>query len=271
MKKIAFIGGDKRNLILSEMLRDKGEIYKFGMGEHCDSIEDCLNSDYIIYPIPFSKDGEKVYAPLSDKEIEIEKCVKGIRNKIVFGGKFENNIRELLEKNKNKVIDITDDKEFIKNNAISTAEGIIKCIIENTDITIDKSNILVIGFGNIGDKTSMLLSNLNANIYCNDINKHKVANIELRGYNVLEKLDNYIEKMDVIINTVPELIIDENKFSFIKKSTLIVDVASKPGGVDFIYAKENGYNVIQYLGIPGKVAPRTSARYMRDIIEKYII
>ena len=58
---------------------------------------------------------------------------------------------------------------------------------------------------------------------------------------------------------------------FSNKNTLIIDVASKPGGVDFEYAKRNGYKVIHALGIPGKIAPRTAATYMKNIIEKYII
>ena len=271
MKRIAFIGGDKRNYILSEMIGKYGKVLRLGLDENDDSFEECINADYIVFPIPFSKDGENLYTPLSDNEINIKTSVKDVHRKIIFGGNYPDTVKELLEKNENKIIDIAKDERFIKNNAIPTAEGIIKCIIENTDITISESNILIIGFGNVGEKTAELLKDLNANIYCNDIDKHKVANIDIRGYNSLENLNNFMQKMDVIINTVPKLIIDKNKFPFINKSTLIIDVASKPGGVDFIYAKENGYNVIQYLGIPGKVAPRTSAKYMRNIIEKYII
>ena len=268
--RIAFIGGDRRNYLLSNMLKDKGEVVAAYLGDD-DNLSRCLEAEYIVFPIPFSKDGNMIYTPLSNREISIEECVKAVESKTIFVGNIDSKIKEQFKTNQNKVIDIAKEKEFIKSNSIPTAEGIIKCIIENTDITIDKSNILIIGFGNVGEKTAELLSNLNAKIYCSDIDKHKVANIGLRGYNVLEILDNYIEKMDVIINTVPDLVINENVFRFIKKSTLIIDVASKPGGVDFIYAKEHGYRAIQYLGIPGKVAPRTSAEYMKDIIEKYII
>lgn len=271
MRSIAFIGGDKRNYILSEMMGEYGKVLKFGLDDNNDLFNECINANYIVFPIPFSKDGENLYIPLSNKEINVKECVKDVDCKIVFGGNISDEIKDILEKNDNKVIDIAKDERFIKNNAVPTAEGIIKCIIENTDITINESNILIIGFGNVGEKTAELLKSLNANIYCNDIDKHKVANIDIRGYNSLENLSNYMQKMDVIINTVPKLVLDKNKFAYIKKSTLIIDVASKPGGVDFIHAKKNGYNVIQYLGIPGEVAPRTSAKYMRNIIEKYMI
>ena len=39
-----------------------------------------------------------------------------------------------------------------------------------------------------------------------------------------------------------------------------------PGGVDYSYAKENNYRVIHALGIPGKKAPVTVAKYMLNIM-----
>ena len=272
MKSFACIGGDYRNLLLSQMLREKYSVVDYGLGsENKEVLKECMKSNCLIFPIPFSKDEKNIYSPLSDEDIPIKKCIENVENKIIFAGKIDNNTRAIFENNNNLVIDIAEDKDFIKKNAIPTAEGIVKCIIDKTEITIDNSNVLVIGFGNIGEKTAELLKNLNANVYCYDINKHKVANIESRGYNVLNNLNNYISKMDVIVNTAPAMVIDKEKFQFITKETLIIDVASKPGGIDFVYAKENGFDVIQYLGIPGKVAPRTSARYMMSIIEKYIV
>ncbi|MBQ3408425.1 MAG: dipicolinate synthase subunit DpsA [Clostridia bacterium] len=273
MKKIAFIGGDKRNYLLSEMFENEGKIFKFGFDDYDnESLKKCLNScEYIIFPVPFSKDGVNLYAPTSNKEIKIENCIKGIEGKTIFVGKIEDEILKSLQKKGNVIIDFNKNPEFIKNNAIPTAEGIINIIIENTDITIDNSNILVLGFGNVGKYTAKLLKGLNARVFCYDIKKQEVANIKSCGYNVLEEFNNYIEKIDVIVNTVPALVLDEDKFKYINKNTLIIDVASKPGGVDFEYAKRNGYKVIHALGIPGKIAPRTAATYMKNIIEKYII
>lgn len=48
--------------------------------------------------------------------------------------------------------------------------------------------------------------------------------------------------------------------------SLIVDVASKPGGTDFQAAEESGIKAIAALGLPGKVAPRTAGRILGDAI-----
>ena len=49
---------------------------------------------------------------------------------------------------------------------------------------------------------------------------------------------------------------------------MIIDIASMPGGVDKNIAKLYKIKVIRALGIPGKIAPRTSAKYMKEIIEE---
>ena len=46
----------------------------------------------------------------------------------------------------------------------------------------------------------------------------------------------------------------------------MIDLASKPGGVDFNLAKELGLKVIWALSLPGKTAPITSGEIIKDTI-----
>ena len=73
-------------------------------------------------------------------------------------------------------------------------------------------------------------------------------------------LDIYenISKFDLIFNTIPKLIIDADMLSKIGKRTLVIDLASVPGGVDFEAARKMGVKVIWALSLPGKVAPDTA-------------
>lgn len=272
MKSITFIGGDSRNYAVSKMFAEEYDVYTYGLGNNSKSLQECVEvSNYIVMPIPFSVDDENIYAPQYDKAIKIDSLIGNLVEKTIIGGRIKEEYQKKMELNNNKVIDITKNKEFIQKNAIPTAEGVIKIIIENTDFTVDKSKIVVLGFGNVGKKISKLLYNLNADIFCYDIKKQEVANIETCGYNVLKDFDKEISIMDVIVNTVPEQILNVEKLKLIDKNTLIIDVASAPGGVDYNYSKANGYNVIQALGLPGKIAPRTSAKYVKDIIENIIV
>ena len=47
---------------------------------------------------------------------------------------------------------------------------------------------------------------------------------------------------------------------------LVIDLASKPGGVDFEAAARLGVKAIWALSLPGKVAPVTSGKIIRDTI-----
>ena len=268
MRALSFIGGDERNLMVSKMFDD---VYMCGLSDDISNLEECiLKSENIVFPIPFSVDGKNLYMPLSNKKIEIDTLVPILKEKRIFAGKIAKNVCELLERNGNEIIDVTKEDLFIRSNAIPTAEGVIAIAVNNTKITIEESKVLVVGFGNVGKVVARKMSLLGATVWAKDIRKQEVANIELSGYNVLEELDNSLEGMDVIINTVPELVIGKEQFRFIRDDVLIIDVASAPGGVDYIYASSNNYNVIHALGIPGKIAPVSSAKYVKEVIEKYI-
>ena len=52
------------------------------------------------------------------------------------------------------------------------------------------------------------------------------------------------------------------------KDTLIIDLASKPGGVDFNAAKECGIKTIWALALPGKKLPVSAGKIMaRTVID----
>jgi dipicolinate synthase subunit A len=52
----------------------------------------------------------------------------------------------------------------------------------------------------------------------------------------------------------------------INSDALIIDLASKPGGVDMQCAGRLGKKVIWALSLPGKVAPITSGEIIKDTI-----
>ncbi len=265
---ILVIGGDKRNVYLSELLKEKGDnVYSIGLNDSEKyGIEECIyESNYIVVPTPFSVDGTNVYMPLCDKRISLEYFFKLVKNKKIFGGNFSEKQNQILLDNKNEVYDFLKNKEFALNNVIPTVEGVIEIILKNINYTIDRSNIAIIGFGKIGKRAAVVLKSLGANIFCNDVSEEEVANIQFSGYNVIKSLRTK-NNFDIILNTVPAKVIGKEELSYMDKKALIVDVASMPGGIDFKYAEENGYNVIHALGIPGKKAPLTVAKNMLNIV-----
>jgi dipicolinate synthase subunit A len=95
-----------------------------------------------------------------------------------------------------------------------------------------------------------------------------LAWIKSYGYKpvLLSDVGKYLPSMDVIFNTIPYVLLDESLLRQLKNDTLIIDLASKPGGVDFEKAKQLGKKVIWALSLPGKVAPVTAAMFIKETV-----
>lgn len=70
----------------------------------------------------------------------------------------------------------------------------------------------------------------------------------------------------MIFNTVPALVLDETVLKGLPQETLVIDLASRPGGTDFEAAKRLRTRVVWALSLPGKVAPMTAGEIIADTI-----
>ena len=157
-------------------------------------------------------------------------------------------------------------------NAVPTAEGAIEIAITETPFTIHGSKSLVLGYGKIGKILSKDLYALGAQTYVEARKYADLAMIEGHGYEPLplDNLKDHIHEFDIIFNTIPSLILDDEILTKVKKDALIIDLASKPGGIDFDAAKSYGLKVIWALSLPGKIAPVSSGAIIKDTIMNII-
>ncbi|MEZ0535730.1 dipicolinate synthase subunit DpsA [Caldicellulosiruptoraceae bacterium PP1] len=280
LKRIAVIGGDERITKLVEYLADdRFEINVYGINSSeinkrnlsinfCKDLFSAINSsDIVVGPIPFSNDDKTIFSPLFENEILIDDLINILK-------KFEiplitcvikENIKNKFIENHIKIIDLYEREELSILNAIPTVEGCIMIAIQDTQFTLHGSNILILGYGRIGKLLAKILSAFSANVFVEARKISDLTWIRAFGYTPipLDNLINNVSNMDIIINTVPALILNKDIIDKIRKDTLIIDLASKPGGVDFEYAKKKGINAIHALSLPGKVAPHTAAKYIK--------
>ena len=281
MKKITLIGGDLRSVKLAQLLEKDGNVITtYGLEKANEllenskiSIENNLEiaiekSDIIIAPVPFSKNGEDIMTNFSDKKIKIEELLKNYNDKVIFAGNIASDIFEKLNKHYKNVYDLMKLEELVILNTIATAEGAIDAIIQNTDTIIHGSKVLILGFGRVAKTVAYKLKGLDASITCAARKKADLAWIKTYGYNVLNInfIKENVGEFDIIINTVPQVIVKEDELKNMKKNVLLVDLASKPGGFDFEVADRLHIKYVWALALPGKVAPLTSARFIKDFI-----
>ena len=134
-------------------------------------------------------------------------------------------------------------------------EGAIQIALTEMPITLHGSKCLVMGFGRIGKLLAKALHALGANVTVEARKFSDLAWIKAYGYKgfPLNQLKDGISKFDLIINTIPYPILVEDILKNIRDDTLIIDLASKPGGVEFDSAARLGKKVIWALSLPLKV------------------
>ena len=153
-------------------------------------------------------------------------------------------------------------------NAVPTAEGAIQIAMEELPITIRGARALVIGYGRLGRALAPRLAALGAKISVAARKYADLAWAESWGFGVEQtgKLEGWLCGYDLIVNTVPARVLDEARLAELKPGCLVIDLASKPGGVDMEAAAQLGIKAVWALSLPGKVAPVTAAGSLRSTI-----
>ncbi len=270
----AFVGGDLRQeKVISELADDGFHIKVFGFSEiekrgnihFCKTAGECVKgADVIVLPLPVMVRG-KINAPFSQTEIDIREVLENAEKKaVIFGGKLTDEIKSAGF----RAIDYSEREELAVLNAIPTAEGAISIAMENTPYTLFESRCLVIGYGKIGKVLSADLKALGADVTATARKYSDLAWIRANGYKAVktEEISAIADKFDIIFNTVPHIVLDFKTLAGTKKDVLIIDLASRPGGVDFEVAKELNRNTIQALSLPGKVAPETAGGIIKNTL-----
>lgn len=201
-----------------------------------------------------------------------ENYLKLMSNKIIFTGLINSALRKNCSKYNVELYSYLNNDLAIKNNYI-TVEGIIEAIAKNSHKAIFNSNILIIGYGKLGQISAKVLKNMKADITISARNNKDLLSAKINEYKTIKnnQLLNYIDKYDFIINTVPYRLISVNNIIKLKdKENLIIDVASEPFGLDHDIAKLNSVKTLKLPGIPGKTAPKTSGDLIGEVIDKYL-
>lgn len=179
--------------------------------------------------------------------------------------------RDFLEDTKNPIITMMDHDEIAIYNSVPTAEGTVYYIMKHTEHTIHNANIHVIGAGRCGETLAKSLRNLGANVTVSSRNPSLIARLFQSGIKTVDLDWLTLREADVIVNTVPTMMLDKQKLGQVKKDVYIADIASAPGGVDFVAAEEFGIKAHLLPALPGIVAPKTAAAYLAKFIKRQIV
>lgn len=281
-ERISIIGGDLRVVNLAQMMQqDSKEVLVYGMESSeeimdnkniikAKSLDEAIeNSNVIIGSIPFASDDSKMYAPFSEDDIKIEDLVRKCnKHKKFIAGNINEKSYKLLSSSYSEVIDVMKREELVILNTIATAEGAIEVAIKNTDTILLGTNVIVLGYGRVGKVVAKKFYDMSARVTCAARKSTDLAWIKAFGFDAIDikELESEIKKYDIIINTVPQMIVNKSLMINMKKNVLMIDLASNPGGINRDDAKELDLKLVWALALPGKVAPVTSAHFIKETI-----
>ncbi len=272
-KRILVIGGDLRLVYLADAFLKNGfETSVYGIEYNTsilgitpeESLENAMSrADVIILPLPVSRDRRNINAGYFKADIPLNLFLENLKpHHIVFGGMITDDLKTTIESKSAKCFDYFKDEQLTLKNAQLTAEGAISTAIENTHFSLFESKVVILGFGRIAKFLAKYLAGFECRVSICARNKIALSEAQLSGYDVceLKNMHPVLNRADIIFNTVPALVLSKQELECIRKPTLVIDLASKPGGVDLSAAASLGINHIQALSLPGKTAPASAGR-----------
>lgn len=274
-KTVAIVGGDLRHAHLANTLIEKNNDYSvYGMFLEKDvklssrihksnNVKQVLpQCDIVIFPLPLFGAKGFVNTPQSDETLTMQECLDHIRPKtIALAGMVPDDVHNLAKSRDIEVIDYFQREEFAVMNAVPTAEGAVEIALREMPVTLFGSKCLILGFGRISKVLARLLTAFGAEVSVAARRHSDLAWARINGCKAIHmsELSDHLRDVDCLFNTIPAVILGEEKLSRLGRGCLVIDLASKPGGVDFETAKSLGLKTIWALSLPGKVAPYSAA------------
>lgn len=277
----AFIGGDPRQVqAISRLASDGHSIrtlaleqasFPVGLPIHeASDLKTCLmGADIVLLPLPYSNGEETICTPFSKKTVYCSDILREMKpHQLLLVGRADPKLQALADLYSIHVIDYAKREELAILNSIPTAEGALEIALRETPHTIHNSRCLILGYGRIGKHLGMILQGLGAKVAVAARKESDLAWIRARGMDGIpfSTLAEHLQDWDIVWNTVPAMVLDFKLLSRLSDHCLILDLASRPGGVDFDTAQILGKKVIWALSLPGKCAPETAGDIIKDTI-----
>lgn len=269
------IGGDQRQAALAALLAEDGHaVHTFALeraeGLACeDSLEGAALADCVVLPLPAAGEAGKLNAPLSENCPALDWVLDFLRpGQLVCAGMVKRPLAEMAERRGLVLRDYFAREELAIANAVPTAEGAIQLAMEELPVTLHNVRALVIGYGRLGRVLAHRLGALGARVSVAARSHEQLAWAKVWGYAAehVARLTPWLCGYDLVVNTVPVRVLGEEQLSALKPGALVIDLASKPGGVDFDAAARLGVKAIWALSLPGKVAPVSSGDYIKTTV-----
>jgi dipicolinate synthase subunit A len=236
------------------------------------------NAKFALFPIPGMSLTGALFAPAAEKPIIPDRALlsrMAVPAHIILGW-ADKNLKMHADALSIRLHEYEWDRGLMLHRTPAIVEGLLKIVIENTDITIHGANACVIGQGTIGAVLTRYLVAVGARTAVVARNPEQRAAAFVAGATPhrFEELPDIAPRLDLLLSTVPARVVGETVLAHLKGSALIVDLAAPPGGVDFDCAKRLGLKAIWGRGLGSRAPVTVGASQwggIRERIEKILL
>lgn len=283
---MAFVGGDARQLeVIKKCIEMDATITLIGfdnleskfVGVHQKDLEPdiFLNVDAVILPIVGTDEEGNVESIFSQKKLVLteEHLSKLPKKAKIYTGMAKPYLKKICNDLQIELVELLDRDDVAIYNSIPTVEGTLMMAIQNTDFTIHGSNSIVLGFGRTGITLARILQALGAHVKVGARRPEHIARIYEMGMVpfYVSQLEQVVYDVDLLFNTIPEMVVTAKVIAAMPHHSLIIDLASKPGGTDFRYAEKRGIKALLAPGLPGIVAPKTAGQIIANVLTRLVL
>ncbi len=257
---ILLIGGDARQIYCAGRLAfEPGfTVRRFALGTE-DILGEVAPCDVLrlpYYPIL----GVTIAGSVGEygEEVSLSDAMKLIKDGgAVFAGKLGAETTDSLKVRNITVHNWFSDETLTLANAKLIAEGASQIITKNAPGGVSGSKILILGKGRVASACSELFGRMGAEVSL-------AARSQEHPTNFISP--EIIAEADVIVNTIPARVFDEPQLGNVKKGAFILELASKPYGIDFDKARKLEIPAILASGVPGKYTPDEAGRVLAESV-----
>lgn len=282
----AVIGGDMRQVYLTEELaKCQNQVCHYALmavpdmhKSSCTSsivsgrslTESCKNARCIIGPVPLSQKVAELNQQILKDSLYLKTLLEDLQpGQYFFAGCIPQDFQRKAEEKGVFVFDLMKEDSLSVSNSIATAEGALCEAIKRSPRNLRNSSCAVLGYGKCGSTLVHYLKGISCNVsvFTDPAIERSFASITADNCGTLKDFQMKAKEFAFIFNTIPAAVVTDQIMRHMNHSTVIIDIASAPGGVDYEAAKKHSVKAFHCLGLPGKYAPYSSAKAIKETIE----
>lgn len=279
--QLAIVGGDARQLQVIQKLEELDAsitLIGFDKLDHKYPniqngemrVELCKKLDAIVLPVIGTDDLGQVSSNFTEKPVLIkDEHISSLpKHAKIYTGLANIYLKNIAHHHQIEIVELLERNDIAIYNSIPTAEGAIMLAIQHTEITLHRSKCIVLGMGRIGTTLARILQSLGAYVKIGLNTEDQFARaweMNLEPF-YLDDLSFEVNKIDLIFNTIPSMIITAQIIVKIPQHAVIIDLASSPGGTDYRFAAKRGIKAMLAPGLPGLVAPITAGKIIANTL-----